>query len=397
MPPGINIPLGIMFCHTCNDALTEENQSENVASLCGDCCDDNIAQCMSCHDYGWVDYDWATISRAFTANRQMPATQERVPTSIVYYIESEGDYYCENCVVSCSDCGERYATESEAWDCCIEEHYEAIRSYSYKPSPNFFDIRGNGNYIAGSRVTWQTKATPHVLYMGVELEVERASHHAELFLDKANENQHEDPFFVYLKYDGSLGDNGMEIVTMPATLEGFRDMFPFAATDMLKEKGARAWAYTNCGMHVHVSRSAFTASHMWKFIKWQTENWQKCVQFAGRESQQWAAWNNQNMDVCRTKTSRAVKERGYTEWNNRYSAINLTQRDTIELRYFRPNLNKDGILRVLEFIQAIYDYTKQMSYSDVFGQRYEFSLLCDFMEGKEEYKHALDYIKVNGI
>jgi hypothetical protein len=189
----------------------------------------------------------------------------------------------------------------------------------------------------------------------------------------------------------------MEIVTMPATLEGFRNMFPFAATDMLRENGARAWAYTSCGMHVHVSRSAFTASHMWKFIKWQTENWEKCAHFAGRESQQWASWNNQNMDVCKNKTSKAVKERGYNEWNNRYSALNLTQRQTIELRYFRPNLNKDGILRVIEFIQAIYDYTKQMSYRDVFGKHYEFSLFVEFMEGKEQYKHALDYIKVNAI
>jgi hypothetical protein len=150
-------------------------------------------------------------------------------------------------------------------------------------------------------------------------------------------------------------------------------------------------------MHVHVSRSAFTASHLWKFIKWQTENWEQCVQFAGRMSQQWASWNNETMDVCRTNTSKAVKGRGYADWNNRYSAINIIPHQTVELRYFRPNLNKDGILRVIEFIQAIYDYTKQMSYSDVFNRRYNFELFKSFMEEKDKYQYALNYINVNEI
>jgi len=396
MPLGSNIPLGTMFCHFCNGSLTEETQSYSVETVCQDCYDTEMAHCVSCDTRGWINYDASLIRRAITANRNMAYGQEPVPTELMYYLDTEGDWFCQDCTTCCGDCGTRYAYDSDAMDCC-ERYRQAIRNYSYKPNVSFFEGPGSGNYISGISATWATRPTPMTLYMGVEIEVERASGYAEEFLELANENSSEDPFFVYLKYDGSLSEDGMEIVTMPATLDAFREMFPFKSTDMLRDNGARAWAYTSCGMHVHVSRSAFTASHLWKFIKWQTENWEQCVQFAGRMSQQWASWNNETMDVCRTNTSKAVKGRGYADWNNRYSAINIIPHQTVELRYFRPNLNKDGILRVIEFIQAIYDYTKQMSYSDVFNRRYNFELFKSFMEEKDKYQYALNYINVNEI
>ena len=392
MPTGIPVPLATMFCHVCDNALTEDNQAYSVEAMCEDCCNENMAACEQCGDYGWIEYSYDVYNRARRVNRIAPPGTTPIPTAAVHYVDSDGWWMCESCVHICRDCGTYYSSDYDSEDCCRVYGNDAVRCYSYKPSPMFFDMRGSGNTTQNKTSTWSWVPQSHILYMGVEIEAERAHHLGEEFLDKAGEQPEGDPYFVYLKEDGSLGDGGVEIVTMPATSESFAEMFPFEATDMLRDKGARAWAYTRCGMHVHVSRSAFTASHMWKFIKWQTENWEKCVQFAGRESAQWASWNNGNMEVCRDETSKAVKARGYTDWANRYSAINLTPMKTVELRYFRPNLNKDGILRVIEFIQAIYDYTKIMSYGDVLRKNYAFSNFKAFMEEKPEYQHAYNYM-----
>lgn len=401
MPTGINVPLGIMFCMICAEALTEENLCESATGFCENCVDEEMAWCGACGDVGHTSYDAQRMLRIDRANRSL-TRYERISSVLMRYVDNMEEWYCEGCTSYCETCDTVYASEDEAWECCSEDRYssEAIFSYSYKPSPLFFDTEGYGtntNYGVTDQVArWSWRAQPYKLYMGVELEVEKAARFAEDFVHLAKERQGEDPYFVYLKHDGSLSEDGFEIVTMPATLDAFREMFPFSATDMLRMGGARAWAYTNCGLHVHVSRSAFTASHLWKFIKWQTENWDFCVAFAGRNSVQWASWNNQSMTVCKDQTSRAVKARGYQEWSNRYSAINLTNGSTVELRYFRPNLYKAGILRVVEFVQAIYDYTKQMSFGDVFAGRYDKELFIKFMEGKPEYKNAHDYIVANG-
>jgi len=396
MPVGTNVPLGIMFCLVCNRAMTQDQQG-SYDGACANCEDMHMAECESCGLLSFGDFD--IMSMAMNARRRQHLSATVLPYGVVRYRQEADAYACDGCVHSCSECGTEWLTEESAWDCCPAPDYDSgpIRNYMYKPTPIFYDIREDKENSPTQRSAWSHTPTPMKLYMGVEIEVERAADYAADFLDAAGESVSEDPEFVYLKSDGSLSSDGVEIVTMPATLESFEEMFPFNATNMLRENGARAWAYTNCGYHVHVSRSAFTASHLWKFVKWQSENWQVCQSFAGRDSQQWASWHNEQMNVCKTRTSVAVKSRGYHDWSNRYSAINLSNRATVELRYFRPNLNRDGILRVVQFVQAIYDYTNQMRFADIVANRYDPELMVEFMEDKPRYELALQYIKNNNI
>ncbi len=62
---------------------------------------------------------------------------------------------------------------------------------------------------------------------------------------------------IYCKHDGSLED-GFEIVTHPMSLEYHEKHMPWAA--VLQEAvsmGYRSHQAGTCGLHIHVSRSAF--------------------------------------------------------------------------------------------------------------------------------------------
>lgn len=51
-----------------------------------------------------------------------------------------------------------------------------------------------------------------------------------------------------------------------------------------------------------------------------------------------------------------------SEGVGRYSFINLVPGPTIELRYFKSNLKQDSLMARLEYVKAIYNFTKLLSF-----------------------------------
>jgi hypothetical protein len=238
-----------------------------------------------------------------------------------------------------------------------------------------------------------------LLYLGIEVEVEKASPYAVEFLNDAHETQFNEPSFVYLKSDGSLGYDGMEIVTQPATFSAFEQRFPWTALEGLHENGARAWFREACGMHIHMSRTAFTPSHLWKFLRFHTDNASFLTRYAGRVSH-WGSFTNEQMNTIKKNPSKYLNRRGYVAHDTpqeRYSAVNLTNRDTIELRYFRSNITRDGILRNVELVQSIYDYTRQLTAFDVIrGYAFDVSRWFDYVVDNN-YGYVESYIRREGL
>jgi hypothetical protein len=199
---------------------------------------------------------------------------------------------CSACVQTCGECGSEYESEEDMWQCCPPDEDEPdgeLHYYSFRPALKFWILRGDVP-------TWSRYARSGELYMGLEIEIEKARQHVHQLVNDDPKEDWFDPNFYYWKSDGSLGIQGAEMVTMPATLEAHCAVFPFDKLELLHEKGARAWGYQTCGMHIHVSRTAFTAPHMWKFIKFQAYNSGKLARIAGRDSDQWASWLREEVD-----------------------------------------------------------------------------------------------------
>lgn len=253
--------------------------------------------------------------------------------------------YCESCydnnVYTCDDCGVEY-WDGDGHNC--EEDDDGghlINSYSYKPRPYFF---GTASY-----------------HMGFELEVESDGNSrrdgAEVVTNALGER-------IYLKEDGSLSD-GFEIVTHPHSLDEYQRNFDWSALNQLRRLGFRSWDTSSCGLHVHVSRTAFgfahkrsdivkVQAHELRFMKLIYDNDRQISRLAGRKSS-YATFDDKGHLVNKIKYG--------NQENGRYSAINSENSETLEVRVFRGSLKPERVLMALELVQCAVEYTRDLHVS----------------------------------
>lgn len=381
--PGQQLVMQDIVCTNCNDVLTNDNIVDEDIGVCDSCRDEHVGYCNFCGD----DY-------MVSAHMMHRADEFGVSSQYNHMVYVDDENLCTGCVSECSDCGTMYAYESDAWDCCPEPEQDRMHNYGFRPALKFWDSE------FGIPI-YKRQARPGVLYMGLEIEVEKCADYVREMTERDAEEDFYNPNFYYWKSDGSLGSQGSELVTMPATLWGHRDRFPFANLDWLHAQGARGWAYPSCGFHIHVSRSAFTGPHMWKFIKFQLHNSAIMSRIAGRDSHQWAAWDNMTMQNAR----RDAKKYAGMDWQNdrdsypmRYSALNFLNMNTVELRYFRSNISKHGIMRNIELVHAMWAYTKQLTVRDLIAHGWSFSRFVGFLQQNlSDYGTIAEYINREGI
>ena len=316
--------------------------------------------------------DWRVPYNDFIEITRVDGDDRCEPCSVTYKEERGGDFYfCEHCDEQYHEdntrcyMGERFCDacyEDNAYTCddCGDDcwsggdHYcssddddnysnSPIHSYSYRPSPYFF---GEGKY-----------------YLGFELEVEtrNSSRYEGAELAQAEFGAH-----VYLKEDGSLND-GFEIVTHPHTLNEYQTNFNWDGLNKLKREGLRSWNTSTCGLHVHVSREAFSVegvrlsydqrilkrqAHELRFMKLIYDNERQVGRIAGRSGNNYAGFHDKGKLV--NKVKRGIQE------NGRYSAINTENDATLEVRVFKGSLRRERILSALEFVTAAVEYTRDL-------------------------------------
>jgi hypothetical protein len=113
-------------------------------------------------------------------------------------------------------------------------------------------------------------------------------------------------------------------------------------------------------MHIHVSRrplSEYTIGKLLVFVS-APENRQFVESIAGRNSRRWAAIHPKKLTSAR-------------DCGDRYQAINLCNRSTIEFRIFRGTLKLESVLRNVEFVAALVAFVKQASPAQLLS--YEFA------------------------
>lgn len=320
-------------------------------------------------------------------------------------IEAGGRTYCKPCSLErtfhCSYCdqekdkGERWQKEPEQvchgcrqnWE--RERNPRPIEDHYWKPRPRF---RGT--------------VRPRRMFFGFELEVdankstgdgggepsESVRRKNEDRATKIRESVKDDRGpIVYCKRDGSV-PQGFEVVSHPFTwgwLVTHRDIFdPIFA---LKRGGLVSHDSGRCGMHVHMSRDAFTPMHLFKFL----EFFQKHKQFIMVVSQRGQENNYARIEYTlgRNPLNLAL---GTMEAEDRYRAVNLSNDKTIEVRIFRGTLKKERFLKNLEFCESLYEFTMVYANSDctlenyikfVWSYKGDFPNLYAFLV--ERYKFAI--------
>ena len=323
-------------CRTCDEAIPDDEIVWRNR--------DGVAICESCHSSYWSCCQTCGVS--------------------VRDEHYDGDMdMCNACVrenyTACADCGSMcdndygiYHSEYDSTARCEECHYESERSsrieyvgeyHSGAPWGMLYHTAyGVGDYPAG------------LVYYGVELEHEHADSDLEPYLEGLHDKR-----IAHAEMDSSL-DEGIELITQPATLEAWRGVFGDSIRDYMSNAqrvGADFGAGT-CGAHVHVSRTAFADdNHLSRVAVFMTHNPEHVLLVSGRRYlDQWS-----KATPYAGALRRAVKSRS----GDRYRAVNLNNHATVEFRLFAGTNDYADIIGSIEYVTALIEYTRDLLVSDI--------------------------------
>lgn len=262
--------------------------------------------------------------------------------------------------IVCYDCGEIEPRDHAIYvagcddyvgECCSsnyryhDEHDEYYHEDDYPYDEDSDDGYYRGVYGYDYDVTEQLSPIRHgneTRLLATEIEVERRNDCSEDIAEDVGRTMRG---FALCKHDGSL-NNGFEIVTAPATItalkEGWNKFCEANYSDQLS-----SWHTSTCGMHIHVDRKSLTPLEIGKLLVFVNGrcNSQFMEAIAGRDSHQWSA-----------KKYKGIKDA--LQRSDKYEALATHKPRTIEFRIFRGNIAKQGIMRNIEFVDALCNFVR---------------------------------------
>lgn len=321
--------------------------------VCSDCAENNYTLCIDCGQYFSEDY----------------------------ITDVEGDYYCQGCldrqidrgnINTCGDCGLYFYTEDMHWDdydgcyyCYNCRDDDLILSYHDNPPLKMFPLTDE----------------PH---FGIELEVDNGDNPADLATSLEDLlGDH-----AYYMHDGSL-NNGVEIITQPHTPEEFYKLPWDKVLTMCKDKDFRSHDAKTCGLHMHVSRSLFKDNDaIYRIIYFYEHYIADILKMSRRTHDQMASWaktyNWGNKTFAELLSeSNIIPDFNYGDHSDRYHAVNLTNRNTIEFRLMRGTLNYNTFMATIDFLWTTANNAAKMTNDDVTD-------VANYLKGIK--KETLDYL-----
>lgn len=243
--------------------------------------------------------------------------------------------YCQDCLSSHHD----YCDERED-----ESPLTLIHSWNYKPEAVFFRLLDE---------------VPEAYY-GCEIEIDgRGSMYSsnrntagQAFDEIVYDNKH----VTYNKDDGSLRNYGFEVVTHPMSLKFVmhnREKFKKAFDTAIAE-GYRAHQTDTCGLHVHVSRDAFTDEKSRNnFVFLFEKFYEQVLKFSRRTPENFERWANRYGIYNSDDTNKSFADKLQYAYRDKYRIVNVSHRRTLEVRAFRGTLNVDTFIATVQFMEVM--------------------------------------------
>jgi len=236
---------------------------------------------------------------------------------------------------------------------------------------------------------------------------------------------------AYLKSDSSIG-TGFELVTHPMTLRYAMERFPWHLLSELSAKGVTESPL--CGLHVHLNRDGFAnPAHVYRWLKFIHRNRDDVTRVARRDSDQWAPFRTQDRvwavhlakagaraaDVTsfQTRVPAGYDVYGYRKYSyrhkwycnsakmdqygspsdvacDRYTAINVTNYYTFEMRIFASSLNPVEVQAALQLAHGSVEYTRTLTATDILKRDgWSFSAFTDWARERGGYAALVSEIE----
>lgn len=279
----------------------------------------------------------------------------------MYYCEDCDNYYNEEDMVAifdrygdiiqfvCTDCAETYYNQcpecgrwyvDSAFDgrgtcaCCTPE---VILSY-HSGNPDGLKFHGTPEYsfING--------------YIGEELEITGLDDRAAADILEACGG------YDFCHFENDCSVDGAEIIFQPRTIEEWEAARPAINSmyDILTEYDCTS--ESGNGLHVHISRTAFGATNdaqaeaIARFMRlFSDDNFLRCCEIAGCSRSDASDWARNCNEYTKEEQKRIAERCG----GNRYIAVNVTNRNTVEVRLGRSTMDINKFYGWLHFIAAM--------------------------------------------
>jgi len=248
-----------------------------------------------------------------------------------------------------------------------------INSYSYKPSP-VFGTRGHQDLSRN-------------LTFGVELECDSVSDvPLRVSAGRCSDMVDDATDRVYCKHDGSLS-RGFEIVSHPGTLEHHTYELRWKQIcRILQKSGFRSHDTSTAGLHIHVGRKQLGGTYdescetVRKLTILVYRFWPELVNFSRRREsalEQWAPrphlayWYNPALTGNEVRDWARREIPVYDDYHDhRYTALNVTNNDTVEFRIFRGTLQRDTLIAALQLVSNLCRWAMTHDWDEVQSARF---------------------------
>jgi hypothetical protein len=342
----------LINCDLCGESFFPKEDSlvvikEKKYSLCGSCLS-KVSNCFMCGKPLLENYKIENNDVCVECFKILEKNKKivRCVTCCNYFFTKSTDLYktrFDN--IECNVCNFHRRTSS---------HQTEIKDYNYKPRALFYKL---------------PEEKTNSLYFGIEIEIEvptieyrgieRCHELSKFFNYKINGKED----FVYTKFDRSIGKegkNGFEIVTHPFTynwlkrekgIEIFKDIFNFSRYN------CESFKTNTCGMHIHMSKKAFSDLQLYKFLTLIYSNENFCIKISERNDKEKINRYSSFTPVkdIETLSRERTNER---DSNSRHRAVNLSCAETVEVRIFRGTMEIDKFLKNIEFCKSLFDFTR---------------------------------------
>lgn len=308
----------IVCCEECNGRAAKTNiivNPINGKKICRNCAT-KIYRCPRCNSfYKQTVFDINVGGWEYTEN----SVYDRYFKKVI----------CNKCrheLNLCNSC-HGYYTEDDICVFCVEN--AIVHGYHYKPTPIFHQENIDDN-----------------LFAGIELEIN--------FNDKKNFKKFltasRDFDFVYCKHDGSLHSYGVEIVSHPANFQyhfhnNWKNIFNYfqhcTNTD-------------GCGLHVHLNKNYFRNNGGNAYtLDYIVNNCNKVICDIG----------SRKLDnYCRKNVKYSY---GLNSSSAHTSACNMSNDNTVELRFCKSTNNYNSFLRKLKMIYTLVKFADKYNEDSV--------------------------------
>jgi hypothetical protein len=160
------------------------------------------------------------------------------------------------------------------------------------------------------------------------------------------------------------------------------------------DMGYRSHNTSTCGLHTHVSRSAFGETYeqqeqgIGRVVFFVEKHWNELVKFSRRTSANLNRWAARYATI--SETAKETYEKAKQKYTGRYVAVNLENYTTIEFRMFRGTLRYKTFVATLQLVEEICKLAKNLSDIELEAMSW-----CDFVSGisKDEKPELIEYLK----